>query len=100
MSTPSQAAKTEAAKQAVMLAFMIIGVIVIMAIQNPDFLQTWRMRLSAASSRLLSAAAWRAGRAGMEIELSTGYEKYGLPFALSQMRDRAKARYDRARGEY
>lgn len=99
MSTPSEAAKAEAAKQAVILLFMIIGILVVMALQQPDFLRTWRMRLAAASRQLLSWLARKAGHTSMGIELSTGTQAYSLPYLLSKMRDRAKDMYDKSGGQ-
>ena len=97
MSTPSEAAKAEAAKQAVMLLFMIIGVLAVMALQQPDFLRTWRMRLAAGSRRLLSFLARRAGHTFMGIELTTGTQQYSLPLMLSNLRDKMSDAYDKAR---
>jgi hypothetical protein len=92
--TPAQAAKSEAAKQLVILLFAILTMISVMAITQPDFLRTLRMRVAAVSSRLLSSAARRAGLTSMEIELRTGLQKYELPFHLSRLRDTATRIYN------
>lgn len=97
--TPAEAAKAEAAKQAVILAFTVIAVLVVMAVQDPDFLRTQRMRLAAASRRLLTSLARQAGHTSMGIELQTGSEQYHLPLLLSRLRDRASKAYDRERGQ-
>lgn len=91
---PMETARAEAAKQAVILAFAIITMLVIMAISNPDAVREWRMRLAAAARRILARAAWRAGHSSMGIELSTGRRSYTLPFLLSKLRDRASRIYD------
>ena len=93
MDTPVEAAKSEAAKQAVIMLFAILTMAFVMAITQPDFLRTLRMRVAAASSRLLSSAARRAGHTSMGIELTTGRQTYELPFHLSRLRDMASRKY-------
>jgi hypothetical protein len=95
--TPKQAAQREFAKQAVALAFMILGLLIITAMTDKDFFQRLRMRAAAASSRVLSSLSRKAGHTSMGIELSTGRQNYGIPYWLSQMRDKAKAAYDKAK---
>jgi hypothetical protein len=95
--TPAQIARAEAAKQAVILAFAVITLLVIMALHEPDFLRTQRMRAAAASRRLLTSLARRAGHTSMGIELQTGSEQYSLPLFLSRLRDKASELYDRDR---
>lgn len=95
--SPGQAAKAEAAKQAVILVFAVVTMLVVMAASNPAAVKTWRMRLAAGSGRLLTWMAQRAGHTSMGIELAAGTEQYDLPYLLSTMRDRAQAAYDKAR---
>lgn len=95
--TPAQAAKAEAAKQAVILVFAVLTMLVVMALTRPDALRTLRMRLAEGSRRLLTSLACRAGHISMGIELAMGSEQYHLPFLLSSLRDKAQAAYDRAR---
>ena len=95
--SPGQAAKAEAAKQAVILVFAVATMVGVMAVTNPDAVRTWRMRLAEGSRRLLTWLARRAGHTSMGIELGTGTEQYHLPYLLSTMRDRAQQAYDRAR---
>ena len=98
MSTEAtEAAKTEFAKQAVALAFMVIALIIMAAATNQDLVKMWRMQVAAASRQLLSSAARRAGHFSMGTELRTGQQKYSLPYQLSLMRDKAKAAYDKAK---
>ena len=92
-STPADVAKSEAARQLVTLAFVIITMLVVTAATDPDFLRTLRMRLALLSSRLLAFLARKAGHASMGIELQTGRQKYSLPFALSRLRDKANHVY-------
>ena len=96
-SSPGQVAKTEAAKQAVVLVFAVVTMVAVMAVTNPDAVKTWRMRLAEASRRLLTCLAQRAGHTSMGIELAAGTEQYHLPYLLSTMRDKAQAAYDKAR---
>lgn len=96
--TPAEVAKAEAAKQAVILAFAVATMLVIMGLHDPDFLRTWRMRLAEASRRLLTSLARRAGHTSMGIELQTGSRQYAVPLLLSRLRDRATEMYDRERG--
>jgi hypothetical protein len=96
--TPGQAAKAEAAKQAVILVFAVATMLVIMGLHDPDAVRTWRMRAAEVSRRLLTWLARRAGHTSMGIELQTGSKQYTLPLLLSQMRDRAAELYDRERG--
>ena len=91
--TPAEAAKSEAAKQAVIMLFAILTMAFVMAITQPDFLRTLRMRVAAASSRLLSWAARRAGHTSMGIELQTGTQQYSVPYSLSRFRDMASRKY-------
>lgn len=95
--TPAQAAKAEAAKQAVILVFAVATMVAVMAVTNRDLLRTYRMRVAEASRRLLTSLAQRAGHTSMGIELAAGTEQYHLPLLLSRMRDKAQAAYDRAR---
>ena len=94
---PSQVARQEAAKQAVILLFAVVTVLVMLWLSKPDALRTVRMRVAAASSRVLSSLSRRAGHTSMGIELAAGTEQYHLPYLLSRMRDKAQAAYDRAR---
>ena len=95
--SPGQAAKTEAAKQAVVLVFAVLTMVAVMAITSPDTVRTWRMRLAAESRRLLTCLARRAGHTSMGIELAAGTEQYHLPLLLSNLRDKAQQAYDKAR---
>ena len=95
--SPHQVAKLEAAKQAVVLVFAVLTMLLVMGVTNPDAVRTWRMRLAEGSRRLLTLMAQRAGHTSMGIELSAGTEQYHLPFLLSTMRDKAQAAYDKAR---
>ena len=95
--SPGQAAKAEAAKQAVILVFAVVTMIVVVAMTNPSVVRIWRMRLAEGSRRLLTLLARRAGHTSMGIELGTGTEQYHLPLFLSRLRDKAQAEYDRAR---
>ena len=97
--SPAQIAKAEAAKQAVILVFAVATILLVMAVHDPDFLRTARMRLAEGSRRLLTSLAQRAGHTSMGIELAAGTEQYHLPFLLSTMRDKAQAAYDRDRGQ-
>jgi hypothetical protein len=97
---PSQVAKAEAAKQAVILVFAVLTVLVIMALSKPDSLKNARLRVAAASSRALSSLSRSAGRTSMGIELTSGTEWYQIPLWLSMMRDRAQCAYDREAGEH
>ena len=95
--SPAQVAKTEAAKQAVILLFAVATMVAVMAVTHPDVVKTWRMRLAEGSRRLLTLLARRAGHTSMGIELAAGTEQYHLPLLLSRMRDKAQAAYDQAR---
>ena len=95
---PSQVAKAEAAKQAVVLVFAVLTLLLFMWLSRPDSLRTARMRVAAASNRVLSSMSRRAGLTSMGIELAAGTEQYHLPYLLSTMRDKAQAAYDRERG--
>jgi hypothetical protein len=95
---PSQVAKAEAAKQAVILVFVVITLLVMMALSKPDSLKVARMRVAAASSRALSSLSRRAGLTSMGIELTSGTEWYQIPLWLSMMRDKAQSAYDREAG--
>ena len=97
---PSQVAKAEAAKQAVILVFVVITLLVMMALSKPDSLRTARLRVAAASSRLLSSLSRRAGRTSMGIELTSGTEWYQIPLLLSRARDTATRMYEREAGEH
>ena len=97
-SSPAQIAKAEAAKQAVILVFAVATILLVMAVHDPDFLRTCRMRAAAESRRLLTSLARRAGHTSMGIELAAGTRQYHLPYLLSTMRDKAQAAYDRDRG--
>lgn len=95
--SPGRVAKTEAAKQAVILVFAVLTMLAVMALTQPDMARTWRMRLAAGSRRLLTSLARRAGHTSMGIELAAGTQQYHLPYLLSTMRDKAQDAYDRAR---
>ena len=95
METPGQAARTEAAKQLVMLVFAVITIVIITAATDRDSLKRWQMRLAAVSRRLLTSLARKAGRTSMRIELTTGTQEYSIPYQLSLMRDKAKGWYDK-----
>lgn len=74
--TPADAAQTEAARQAVILAFGVVGVLVMVWAQrsagDPDFYRGQRMRAAKASERALARmAAWcwkRAERARLSYD--------------------------------
>jgi hypothetical protein len=93
--TAADAARKEAAKQAVILVFMVATVLVVMAIHSPDSLRTLRMRSAAASNRLLACLSSGAGRICMKIELMTGVQEYEVPYRLSLLRDMASLMYRR-----
>ena len=95
--SPGAVAKTEAAKQAVILVFAVLTILLVMAVHNPDSLRTCRMRVAEGSRRLLTSLAQRAGHTSMGIELAAGTQQYHLPYLLSTMRDKAQAAYDKAR---
>ncbi len=61
--TPGETAQNEAARQAVILAFSIAGVLLMVAAQraagDPDFYRGLRMRWSKAAERVLARAAGR-----------------------------------------
>ncbi len=97
MSEAAEEAKKEIAKQMVALVFMIIGVVIIMAVNDRDFVKTLRMRLAGASRKLLTSASHRLGHASMGIELQTGMQQYCLPYRLSLLRDKAQRMYDKAK---
>ena len=97
---PSQVAKAEAAKQAVILVFVIVTLLVMMALSKPDSLRAARMRVAAASSRALSSLSRRAGHTSMGIELTSGTKWYQIPLLLSTLRDKAQGAYDREAGEH
>ncbi len=65
--TPGETAANEAARQAVMLAFSIAGVLLMIAAQraasDPDFYRGLRMRAAKCAERAaarMAAVAWRA----------------------------------------
>lgn len=62
--TAADAAQSEAARQAVVLAFSIVSVLVAVAAQraaaDPDFYRTIRMRVTKGAERFLAMAAGRA----------------------------------------
>ena len=74
--TPGETAQNEAARQAVILIFGIVSVLLMVAAQraaaDPDFYRTVRMRAAKASERMLAraaACAWRAAeRARLRYE--------------------------------
>ena len=92
---PSQVAKAEAAKQAVILLFAVATVLVMLWLSKPDALRTARLRAAAASSRVLSSLSRRAGHTSMGIELTSGTEWYQVPLWLSRARDTATRMYER-----
>ena len=92
---PSQVAKAEAAKQAVILVFVVITLLVMMALSKPDSLKVARLRVAAASSRALPSLSRRAGHTSMGIELTSGTEWYQVPLWLSRARDMATRMYER-----
>lgn len=64
---PERTARDEAARQAVMLAFSVVSVLLAVAAQraahDPDFYRTIRMRLTKGAERFLAMTAARAWRA-------------------------------------
>ena len=92
---PSQVAKQEAAKQAVILVFAVVTVLMMLWLSKPDALRSARLRVAAASSRVLSSLSRRAGHTSMGIELTSGTEWYQIPLWLSRMRDKAARMYER-----
>lgn len=60
--------------------------------------QLWRMSLLNRLQRWTGSAARRTGAASMRAELATQVENYHLTYALSLMRERLGAAYDRTRG--
>lgn len=62
--TTADSARDEAARQAVILAFSVVGVLIMVAAQraagDPDFYRTIRMKASKAAERLAAKAAARA----------------------------------------
>ena len=97
MSEAAEEAKKEFAKQAVQLIFMVMALLIMMAVQKPDFLSSQIMKLAEASRRLLASAARRAGHISMGIELAAGRQEYTVPLILSRLRDKASEAYDKAR---
>ena len=95
---PSQVARAEAARQAVILVFAVLTLLLFMWLSRPDSLKVARMRVAAASSRALSSLSRRAGLTSMGIELTSGTEWYQIPLWLSMMRDKAQSAYDREAG--
>ena len=95
--TPREAASREFAKQAVAFAFLVLGMLAVMAIQDKDWVRTQYLRLAEGSRQLLSSAARQAGHTSMGTELATGQATYWLPYHLSLMRDKAKVFYDKAK---
>ena len=91
--TPADAAKSEAAKQAVILVAAVLTMCAVTVITQPDSLRTLRMRSAEASRKLLAALARAAGRQSMSLELETGWRQYGLPYRLSLLRDMASRKY-------
>ena len=65
--TPGETAQNEAARQAVILVFGCVSVLLMVAVQraagDPDFCRTARMRVSKAAERALAMLAGRAWRA-------------------------------------
>lgn len=96
--TPREVASREFAKQAVAFVFLVLGMLAVMAIQDPDFLRTQRMRLAAASRQLLSWSARRVGHISMGTELATGHQQYTIPYQLSLLRDKMNKIYEQERG--
>ena len=92
---PSQVAKQEAAKQAVILVFAVVTVLMMLWLSKPDALRSARLRVAAASSRVLSSLSRRAGHTSMGIELTSGTEWYQIPLRLSRLRDGATRMYER-----
>ena len=97
---PSQVARAEAAKQAVILVFAVLTLLVMLWLSKPDALRTARLRVVAASSRALSSLSRRAGHTSMGIELTSGTEWYQIPLWLSRARDTATRMYEREAGEH
>lgn len=93
--TPAQVAKSEAAKQVVILAAAVLTMCAVTVMTQPDSLRTLRMRSAAASSQLLASASRAAGRLFMRIELLTGAQHYQVPYRLSLLRDTARQMYKR-----
>lgn len=96
--SPAQAAKSEAAKQAVILVFGIATLLIAMALMHPDSLRTLRMRTAAKSGRVLARLSREAGRVSMRTELRTGRQEYTIPYHLSMLRDRMASAYRRSSG--
>ena len=92
---PSQVARAEAAKQAVILVFAVLTLLAMLWLSKPDSLKVARLRVVAASSRLLSSLSRRAGHTSMGIELTSGTEWYQVPLWLSRARDMATRMYER-----
>ena len=92
---PSQVARQEAAKQAVILVFAVLTLLVMLWLSKPDRLKAARLRAAAVSSRVLSSLSRRAGHTSMGIELTSGTEWYQVPLWLSRARDLATRMYER-----
>lgn len=75
--TSADAAQSEAARQAVILAFSIVSVLLMVAAQraaaDPDFYRAWRMRASKGAERMLAMTAARAWAAAERARLA--YER-------------------------
>lgn len=74
---PADGAREEAARQAVMLAFSVVSVLLAVAAQraagDPDFYRTIRMRVTKGAERFLAMTAARAWRAAEAARLA--YER-------------------------
>jgi len=74
---PAESAQSEAARQAVILAFSVVSVLVVVAAQraaaDPDFYRTLRMGVSKRMERILALLAGRAWRAAERARVA--YEK-------------------------
>lgn len=98
MSEARDEAKKEAALQAVKLIFMIVTVLAVMAMSDPDFIRTTKMRAAKIVRERLDRLAHRCGFLSMGTELKTGKQRYAVPLQLSLVRDKAAAAYEKARG--
>ena len=91
--TPAQAARSEAARQLVILAFAMVTLAIMLIVMRPDALKTLRMRSLAISGKVLGFASRQAGQVFMTVELMTGTQEYTIPYQLSLLRDQASLMY-------
>ena len=97
MSEAAEEAKKEAAKQLVQIVAMLIIVAISMAVHNPDFFKTVKMKIAYFAQRQAGRFARRTGDMSMGAELRTGRQQYAIPYYLSLVRDKAAAFYEKAR---